>query len=107
MAKADVESGKACAILAYLLIGVIWYFADDAMRKNSFAKYHTKQALVLIITGIITNIILSLIIVIGWILLPLFEAAFIILMIIGIINAVNGKEKKLPIIGGFSDKFTF
>jgi hypothetical protein len=28
-------------------------------------------------------------------------------MILGIINAANGKEEKLPLIGQFADKFKF
>jgi len=106
MAKKD-DNSKVCAILSYLLIGVIWYFADEKMRKNKFAKFHAKQALVLILTSIAANVVLSLIIVIGWILMPLVQLFLFVLMILGIINAANMKEKELPIIGGFARHLNF
>jgi len=28
----DIADGKICAILAYLLIGIIWYFVDEKMK---------------------------------------------------------------------------
>ncbi len=107
MAKSDVENGKVCAILAYLLIGLIWFLADEKMKKNSFVKYHVKQGLVLLIVWVGGDIVLSIIPVIGWTILPLFGLAMFVLMVIGIINAANGKEKELPIIGQFGKKFTF
>ena len=43
----DAGNEKLCAILSYLLIGIVWYFADDKLRKSEFAKYHVKQGLFL------------------------------------------------------------
>lgn len=104
----DVETGKACAILAYLLVGIIWYFADDKMKKNGFAKFHTKQGLVLLITSIIISIAGTIIPFIGWfVILPLGQLFVLVLLIFGIINAANGKEKDLPLIGKFAEKFEF
>ena len=122
MAK-DVEDGKACAILSYLLVGIIWYFADDKMRKNNFAKFHAKQALVLLIVSIILSIIVSIlsaiftplfflgggygliwIISLIWGIVGLIE---FVLWLIGILAAVSGKEKILPIIGQFGNKLSF
>ena len=55
--KASVENEKVCAILSYLLIGIIWYFADEKMKKSNFAKFHVKQGIVLFIAGIIVSIV--------------------------------------------------
>jgi uncharacterized membrane protein len=102
------DSGKLCAFLAYLLIGIIWYFADEKMKKNEFVKFHVKQGLVLLITSIIINIIGSIVPVVGWfVILPLGALFILVLWIIGIINALNGKMNPLPVIGGFAKKFTF
>ena len=107
MPKNEIEEGKLVAILAYLLIGIIWYFADEKMKKNEFVKFHVKQALVLLIVDVLGYAILGIIIIIGWVLMPIFGVVMLILWIIGIINALNGKKKALPIIGGFAKKFTF
>lgn len=126
--KAKVSSAnsnaKLCAILSYLLVGVIWYFADEKMKSNSTAKYHAKQGLVLLIAGIIYSIILQMIIsvlitpqmiltsalsgslglyrIISW--LAYVPAIWVI---IGIINAISDREKPLPLIGKFGEKFSF
>ena len=34
------SNNKLCAALSYLLIGIIWYFADEKMKSSSFAKFH-------------------------------------------------------------------
>ena len=101
------DNAKVCAILAYLLVGIIWYFADETMRKDKFVKFHVQQAIALLIVSIAGQIILSLIWFIGWILMPLFGIFILILWIIGLINAANNKEKELPIIGPLGKKFDF
>ena len=40
-----------------------------------------------------------------WFILQLVNLAVLVFAIIGIMNAVNGKEKELPIIGKFSNYF--
>ncbi|MFO8015628.1 MAG: hypothetical protein R6U32_00845 [Candidatus Woesearchaeota archaeon] len=108
----EVEEGKACSALAYILIGIIWYFADEKMKKNSFAKFHTQQALVLLIAGIIFPLVygivyfilsvitLGIFAVIGWIgfFIPMIWA------VIGIVYAVKGERKPLPVIGKYGAK---
>jgi uncharacterized membrane protein len=107
-AESSGDNTKLCAFLAYLLVGIIWYFADEKMKKNDFVKFHVKQGLVLLITSIIINIIGSIVPVVGWfVILPLGALFVLVLWIIGIINALNGKMNPLPIIGGLAKKFTF
>lgn len=106
-AKSSGDNSKACAALSYLLIGIIWYFADDTMKKNKFCKFHAKQGLAFLIVAIAGNFILGMLIFIGWALMPIWQIAMLILMVFGIINAVNGKEAYLPVIGQLGDKFNF
>jgi uncharacterized membrane protein len=108
MAKSDVEEGKACAALSYILIGIIWYLVDEKMKKNEFAKFHVKQGLVLLITSIIINVVGSIVPILGWfIILPLGSLLVLVLWILGIINSLSGNMKELPLIGQFAKKFTF
>jgi len=115
---ASGDDGMVCAILAYVLVGIIWYFADEKMKKNSFAKFHTKQALVLLIVNIVLMIaasILAAVLVwipfVGWIIMSLIwtviSLGIFILWLIGIINAASKKEKELPVIGHFAEKLSF
>jgi uncharacterized membrane protein len=110
-----VENEKICAVLSYILVGIIWYFADEKMKKSSLAKYHVKQGLVLLMAWILYDIILEvliwpfIIISIG-LLTPILMLLYyipVVWMILGMINAATGKEQKLPIIGSFADNFKF
>lgn len=114
--KAAKEGGnsKVCAILAYLLIGIIWYFVDEKMKKDSFAKFHVKQGIVLLIFAIAWSIALSILsailmfgIAILWPLIMLLYYVPLVFTIIGIVNAVGNKEKELPIIGQYAKKLKF
>jgi len=122
--KKEIEEGKGMAILAYI-IALIPYFAGD--KKNKFVRFHAIQGMNIfiiaagysIIAGIIHSIVWSAIIgsctnslltlslsgcnyglasTIGFIIwLPAWVIG--IVSIIGIVNAVNGKEKEVPILG--------
>lgn len=104
--EGKIENEKICAILSYLLIGVIWYFADEKMKKSRFAKFHAKQGLVLIIAELIVYAF-WMIPFIGWFFAPILNFALLVLLIIGIINAANDKMNALPVIGSFAEKFDF
>jgi uncharacterized membrane protein len=97
---------KACSILSYLVIGIIWFFADETIRKNENVKFHVKQGLVLLILDIIIYLVVQ-IPIIGWIARPVLWIGFIILLIIGIINAAKGEQKELPLIGHLASNFKF
>ncbi|MCK5025501.1 MAG: DUF4870 domain-containing protein [Nanoarchaeota archaeon] len=105
----DVEQGKICAILAWFFpIGLIWFFVDENMKKNKFAEFHVKQSLVLAIVAIIINVVGTIIPVLGWfIILPIGNLLVFVFFIIGLIKAIQGEEKELPIIGKFGEKFKF
>jgi len=103
----SVDDGKACAALAYFLIGIIWFFVDEKMRKNSFAAFHTKQAIVLMITSLIGHTVLTIIPIIGWLLLPFFSLLILIFAIIQLLAAFQGQEKELPVVGKFAEKLSF
>jgi len=114
MAKND--NSQLCAILSYLLIGIIWYLVDDKMKKSDFAKFHVKQSIILIIFAIIWSIILTILAGFTSFLMPIFYISLIyrllnlvplVFVIIGIINALNNKKQELPIIGEYAKKLTF
>lgn len=118
--NSDENEGKGVSILLYILpvIGIIWYFVDQNMRKNKFATYHAKQSITLIVSififcfvyGIIyfiLSFLLAFIPILGWILIILLALPFfmpLIWIIIGLINVLKGEEKPLPIIGHFAVK---
>lgn len=107
--KQDAEQNKAMAILSYL--GILVLIPILAAKDSKFARFHANQGLVLCIAaiayGVATSVLTAILIAISWRLAfisTIFSFAsilFFVLCIIGIINAANGQEKELPVIGKF------
>lgn len=109
MAEDTPTSGgknTAMAVVAYILFFVPLLTGDA--KKDAFVKYHTKQGLVLFLLAVLINVV-------GWI-IPfyfwysiswLLSLGTLVLLIIGISNAVSGKQQPLPLIGKFSSVFKF
>ncbi len=95
----QIESGKTMAIVSYIIF-FIPLLMDD-MRKNPFVMYHTEQSIVLLLLNIAAGIVGTLTCGIGLIL----YIPWLILLIMGIMNAANGQMKPLPVIGQFGEKF--
>ena len=98
VAKTGIE-GKEIAIISYItIIGLIAAFIMNSEKKASFAYYHIRQVLGLAITGIALWII-GIIPILGWLILIFGSILLLIMWIMGLINAINGKEKPVPILG--------
>ena len=99
----DIEQNKVMAILAYLWLLVL--VPIFAARESKFATFHANQGLILAIAEIalgLVSLILSWIPILGILISIVCWIAglcLLILAIIGIVNAANGKAKELPIIG--------
>lgn len=99
----DKSQKITMAIIAYIIFFVPLL---TEYKNDPFVKFHVKQGLVLLIAWVVGSFV-SMFPILGWILFPFIMLALFILMVVGIINASNGKEKELPIIGHFAKSFTF
>ena len=116
-AAAPAGEDKTVAILSYItLIGFIIAIVMHNGKKTQIGTFHLQQALGLMVTGIggwialvIVGIILGFIPVLGWIVILLLNLGFglgmLALLIIGIITAVKGEMKPLPVVGGMYQKW--
>lgn len=98
------DQNKLMAVLAYIgpLVLVSYFTAKD----NQFVKFHIKQGLVLFAVEVIMWVLGSMMMFYSlWMIFNLVNLALFVLSIIGIVNAVNGKEKELPVVGQFSKHF--
>ncbi|MBE6928014.1 MAG: hypothetical protein E7467_05950 [Ruminococcaceae bacterium] len=98
----DVTDNKVMAVLAYLswLILIPIFLA----KESKFARFHVNQAIILVVASFLTSIIAGIVTSILWPLALVFwliSLCFFALMILGIINAAQGKAKELPIFGKF------
>lgn len=96
---ADIEANKLLALLSY--IGILWLIPLLVAPKSGFARFHVNQGLVLWIANILIGF-LAIIPILGWIAAFVCGIISFVLMILGIINAVQGVAKELPIVGKFS-----
>jgi uncharacterized membrane protein len=100
------ERNTVMAILAYLSILVIIPLL--VAKDDPFVKFHVKQGLILAIIGLVISALsMSMMI---WIFFPvigIINIALLVLSIIGIVNVIQGKEQKLPLVGHLADNFTF
>lgn len=105
----DVEKNRLMAILSYL--GILVIIPIIVAPNSKFVRFHANQGVLLLITSFAYRIVVRLLgLVIGWIplvggvIITLFSIVNLIIfifMILGIVNAAQGKGKELPIIGGY------
>ena len=106
----DAQDNKVMGILAYL--GILVLVPIFAAKDSPFARFHTNQGLVLLITsialsfgvGILTVIVAMIstsLAALMSILSLVVSLGVLVLVILGIINAAKGEMKELPVIGKY------
>ena len=102
--EAKKETNTVLAILAYIgpLIVVSYLLAKD----DPFVKFHIKQGLLLVIGEVAIWMLMMVL----WIFFPILQLANVflfVLAVVGIIRAVNGEMKELPLVGHLAKNFNF
>jgi uncharacterized membrane protein len=100
------NNDKTVAIVSYLsIIGWIIAYVIYGNNKTSLGAYHLRQTIALFILAIalwIAEILFLFIPFIGWLISILLIFVYIgifVLWLLGLIAAINGEEKPMPIIG--------
>lgn len=94
------------AIFAY--VGPLIIVSYLSAKDDSFVKFHIRQGLVLFAIEVVLWLLTSqfwLFFVSFAMIWQLVNLALIVFSIIGIVNAAQGNEKELPLIGGFGKGF--
>ena len=109
MDQQDINDNKIISILSYISILVL--IPIFAVPGSKFTRFHANQGLLLFVLeialGIVKIVLGTILAVISWRLasivniLVILDIAFLVLAVIGIVNAANGVAKELPIIGKF------
>lgn len=98
---ADVEAGKQFALLGYLI--PILIVIPLIQRDNRFALFHAKQVIML---GLFALAILVMSCVKFFFCMPyLFVPLLVAFWAIGLISAVRGQYKPLPLLGRFAEEW--
>lgn len=104
----DIQQNKVMAVLSYL--GILVLVPLLAAKDSPFARFHALQGINLFILeiafGIVSFIITLIFAFISGILSTIWgliswlvSLAFFVLVVIGLVNAAQGKAKELPLIG--------
>lgn len=102
------------AWVSYLTI-IGWIIAIvlfvNEQRENTLVRYHLRQSLGIFLLSVIYGICTPLFVfipILGWIILWLMPVFIFVLWIVGLINAIQGAERPVPLLGNFfEDKLTF
>lgn len=96
------EEGKntTMAIIAYLIFFVP--LLTDS-KNDPFVKFHVKQGMLLFIIAVVNALLTNL--PLYYMINPLVSIAIIVLLVMGIINAANGKMQPVPVIGKFAEQY--
>lgn len=99
--RAGGFDAKTIAIIAYLtLIGLVIAFLMNNEKKDPFASYHIKQSLGLTVAGLALMIV-GMVPILGWLISFLGSIFLLVLWVIGLVNAINLKEKPVPLLGKY------
>jgi uncharacterized membrane protein len=104
----EIEQSKVISALAYL--GILFFLPLVVQPVTRYGKFHANQGLLLLLTsiagGIVIGILSAIFLAISWrlvfistILNSIFYIGVAALGILGIVNALQGKAKPLPVIG--------
>lgn len=101
---ASSEEDRTVAIVAYLtLIGfIVAVVLHQTGKKTAVGAYHLRQALGLVIVGIAVSIVGGVLIfipILGWLLWMGIWLGLLYLAVMGLIAAVNGQQKPVPLLG--------
>jgi len=101
---ADIEQNKVYAVVGYL--GILFLVPLLAAPNSRYARYHANQGIVLFLATVVVTggfYVLAHIPFLGRVLGLAGSVAWIVafvFLILGIINAANGKCQPLPVLGG-------
>ncbi len=100
----DVQDNKLMAAISY--ISVLCLVGLFGKKDSPYVQYHAKQGFVLFVAEIILMFV-WVIPILGWLVGFFGWILTLVLAIMGIMNALNGKKTELPVLGGFAKNVNF
>jgi len=98
MEQTTTDNGKNIAIIAYItLIGWIIALVMHNNNKTPLGAYHIRQMLGIMLLGLVLSLLVNLldIYIVGLIV----QIGLLVLWILGLISAIQGEKKPVPLLG--------
>ena len=103
MDKDTINKGKTSAVVAYLtIIGSVIAIILNNDKKNPYAAFHIRQGLGLCLTYMILGYFISQFD--SWLISMSFLIGLGMLFIYGLVSAINGNTRIVPILGTLYQK---
>lgn len=104
MEQTTVSEGKTAAIISYItFIGLLIAYIMNSSKQNSFTQFHIGQSVRVVVLSIANSVLAWLLPNSLSIVTSIIGLGILVLAILGIVNAINGKTTPLPIIGTIGD----
>ncbi|MCB9595858.1 MAG: hypothetical protein H6719_24265 [Sandaracinaceae bacterium] len=106
----DAETNKIMAVLSYF--GIFLIIPYLKAKDSPFVKFHLNQGIILLVVGFAGSIglgvvgaVLGMVLgdigsMIGSLLSAVWSLATFVLFVLGVLNALGGRAKQLPAVGG-------
>ena len=95
-----INEGKTMAVVSYItVIGLLIAFLVNNSKNNAFTSYHIGQSVRVYLLGIANYVLAFLLPASLGFITTLIGIGVLVLAILGIVNAINGKAVPLPLIG--------
>ena len=96
---------RTVAILSYItILGFIVAIVIHSGKKTKLGAYHLRQMLGLVLVGLVGSA-LGVVPLLGWLAMVVIWLGLLVLWIIGLIAAVNGQIKPVPLLGEHFQKW--
>jgi uncharacterized membrane protein len=93
-----IQEGRTIAIISYItLIGTVIAFVMNQNKNNSFAAFHIRQALGLVLLAFALNLVSTFVDI--SLFYKIVAPVIFVLWLLGLVYAIQGKEKTIPLIG--------
>lgn len=110
--SAAATEDRTVAILTYLtIVGFIIAIVMHSSKKTALGAFHLRQGLGLFVTGVVAWVpcmiisfipFVNLLMILAW---PLLGIGLFVLWLMGLIAAVNGQQKPMPLLGEHYQKW--
>lgn len=95
----DIDENKLLAAIGY--VGILCLIPLLAKKDSAFCQFHGKQGLVLFVIWLVLSMI-NVLPVLGQLIWVLGSIVLLVLVILGIVHALNGEEWELPVLGKYA-----
>jgi uncharacterized membrane protein len=96
-------SQNLAGMLCYIFFAAVIFLIVEPYNRNRFIRFHAFQSILFTVAWIVLHGVVV-IPILGWVLWPILELAFLIAWIVLLIKAYQGQMFKLPVIGEFAEQ---